>query len=443
MRAVVLTGVLLLALATPALAQAPPPPPPGGTGGAASEVGRLVGQLSTLSTQLDDLAATAGHRRELANRAVADESSAQARVDRTRAAAATTRQDADRVAGEAEQARARVDAWVAAQFQQADSSSVVAALAGTNGPDDVAERLQLQGLVADEQTAALDGYERMRVDAANADSRARQAAADAQAAADTARSAADAARTQLAAAQSAVVATQQRIAGVTAQRDAARARLATLEASDATLAAQRQRAEAAEAARTQAQAAADAAARTAAQQRLARAVPKPAVTTPDPGPPSGTGQPAPDAPTAPAAPADPVEVVIDRALSELGTTYAWGGGNGQGPTRGIRDGGVADAFGDFDRIGFDCSGLMVYAFAGVGKQLPHYSGYQADAGPKFPLAQRQPGDMLFWADGEGIHHVALYLGDDKMVEAPESGKVVRVVPVRFDDGILPTVTRLL
>ncbi|MCD2187585.1 NlpC/P60 family protein [Actinomycetospora soli] len=437
MRAAVLAGVLLLALATPALAQTPPPP--GDPGGPAAEVGRLVGQLSTLQTRLDDLADTAGHRRELANRAVADETAAQARVTRARAEATAARGEADRVAGEAEAARAQVDAWVAAQFQQADASSIAAALAGTNGPNDVAERLQLQGLVSAEQTAALDGYEQKRVDAANADSRARKAAADAQAAADTARDAADAARDQLAAARSAVAAQQQRIATVTAQRTAAQARLATLEASDAALAAQRRRAEAAQAARDRAQSASDAAARAAAQQRLATAAPKPAATTPDPDPPSGTGTPTP----APGAPADPVEIVIDRALSELGTTYAWGGGDADGPTRGIRDGGVADAFGDFDKVGFDCSGLMIYAFAGVGKQLPHYSGYQADAGPKVPLAERRPGDMLFWADGDGIHHVALYLGDDRMVEAPQSGKVVRVTAVRFDDEILPTVTRLL
>nr|WP_281376387.1 NlpC/P60 family protein [Actinomycetospora corticicola] len=281
----------------------------------------------------------------------------------------------------------------------------------------------------------------MRVDAANADSRARKAAGDARAAADTARDAATTARDQLAAAQSAVAAQQQRITAVTAQRAAAQARLATLEASDAALAAQRRRAEAAQTAREQAQSADDAARRAAAVARLARVAPKPAVTTPDPDPPSGS--PGTPTTTSPPAPADPVEIVIDRALSELGTTYAWGGGNGDGPTRGIRDGGVADAFGDFDKVGFDCSGLMVYAFAGVGKALPHYSGYQADAGPKFPLDQRRPGDMLFWADGDGIHHVALYLGDDRMVEAPESGKVVRVVPVRFDDEIVPTVTRLL
>ncbi|MDL5158070.1 NlpC/P60 family protein [Actinomycetospora termitidis] len=433
-RAVVLTGVLLLALATPAAAQTTPPPAP--PGGPAAEVGRLVGQLSTLQTRLDDLAATAGHRRELANRAVADETAAQARVQQTRGDADTARADAARIAGEAEQARARVDAWVAAQFQQADAASVAAALAGTNGPNDVADRLQLQGIITAEQTEALDGYERARVDAANADSRARKAAADAESAAATAATAASTARDQLAAAQSAVTDQQQRIAAVSAQRDAAQARLATLEASDAALAAQRRRAEAAQADQDRARDAADAARKAAAQQRLARA---PAVTTPDPTPPTGT---APSTGTG-SAPSDPVEIVIDRALSELGTTYAWGGGDGDGPTRGVRDGGTADAFGDFDKVGFDCSGLMIYAFAGVGKALPHYSGYQAEAGRKVPLDDRRPGDMLFWADSDGIHHVALYLGDDQMVEAPESGKVVRVTSVRFDDEIVPTVTRLL
>ncbi|MEJ2871589.1 NlpC/P60 family protein [Actinomycetospora sp. OC33-EN08] len=431
-RAAVLTGVLLLALSSPALAQTDPPPP----GGPAAEVGRLVGQLSTLETQLDDLAATAGHRRELANRAVADETAAQARVQATRTAADAARADAARVAGEAEAARARVDAWVAAQFQQADAASVAAALAGTNGPTDVADRLQLQGIISTEQTAALDGYERARVDAANADSRARAAAADAEEAASAASAAAGTARDQLAAAQSAVAEQQRRIADVTARRDAAQARIATLEASDTALAAQRRRAEAAQADRDRARDDAAAARKAAAQQRLARA---PAVTTPDPAPPTGT---APASGTG-QAPEDPVQVVIDRALSELGTTYAWGGGDGDGPTRGIRDGGTADAFGDFDKIGFDCSGLMIYAFAGVGKPLPHYSGYQAEAGRKVPLDERRPGDMLFWADSDGIHHVALYLGDDQMVEAPESGKVVRIAPVRFDDEIVPTVTRLL
>jgi cell wall-associated NlpC family hydrolase len=462
----VLACALVLGTGLPASAQpTPPPPPPGATAAVPSpslpaEVGRLVGQLSTLQTQLDDLADQAGQRQELANRAVADDTAARARVETTRRDADATRAAAATVAARAEDARAHVDDWVAAQYQQADASSIASALAGTRGPQDVADRLQLQGLVSAEQSADLEGYERARVDAANADSRSRAAAAQAADAASRAAAARDTAGRELAAARAAVVDRERRIAAVTTQRDAAQARLATLEASDAALAAQRRRAEAAQAAQQQAVAASDAAARDAARARLARA-PAPAVRTPTPSPPSSSSpstsssSPSSSSPSSSSPPsstsspapsttsADRVQVVVDRALSELGTTYAWGGGNADGPTHGIHDGGVADAFGDYDKVGFDCSGLMVYAFAGVGITLPHYSGYQADAGPKFPLDERKAGDLLFWADDDGIHHVALYLGDDKMVEAPESGKVVRIAPVRFDDEIVPTVTRLV
>lgn len=59
-----------------------------------------------------------------------------------------------------------------------------------------------------------------------------------------------------------------------------------------------------------------------------------------------------------------------------------------------------------------------------------------------PLAQAAPGDLLFWSTRGRIHHVALYLGDGQMVEAPYSGARVRVAAVRYA-GIVPTVTRLL
>jgi cell wall-associated NlpC family hydrolase len=137
-----------------------------------------------------------------------------------------------------------------------------------------------------------------------------------------------------------------------------------------------------------------------------------------------------------------VRGVIDRAMSQLGVQYAWGGGNGRGPTMGVRDGGVADAFGDYRRVGFDCSGLMIYAFAGAGVSLPHYSGYQYTSGRQVPVGARQAGDMLFYADGGVIGHVALYVGNGMMIEAPYSGAAVRLVPMRTA-GLMPFVTRML
>ncbi|MFT3899938.1 MAG: NlpC/P60 family protein [Gordonia sp. (in: high G+C Gram-positive bacteria)] len=135
-----------------------------------------------------------------------------------------------------------------------------------------------------------------------------------------------------------------------------------------------------------------------------------------------------------------VEVVVNRAMAQLNQPYAWGGGDANGPTKGIRDGGVADAHGDYNKVGFDCSGLMIYAFAGIGYDLPHYTGYQYTSGPRFPISQMQRGDMIFWG-ANASQHVALYLGDGKMIEAPESGSVVKVSPVRMG-GTMPMVVRL-
>jgi len=135
------------------------------------------------------------------------------------------------------------------------------------------------------------------------------------------------------------------------------------------------------------------------------------------------------------------QTVINRALSRLGTRYSWGGGNASGPTIGVQDGGVADSYGDYYSVGFDCSGLMMYAFAGAGVHLPHFSGYQYTSGTHIPLSQMQPGDMIFYGPG-GDEHVALYMGNGKMIESPESGEVVKISSVRYG-GIAPYVTRVL
>ncbi|AEF40366.1 Putative Rpf-interacting protein [Hoyosella subflava DQS3-9A1] len=171
-----------------------------------------------------------------------------------------------------------------------------------------------------------------------------------------------------------------------------------------------------------------------------RAVPP---STPPPGsqnPPPSTGDPGGGDPI-PSTRAQKIDAVVNRALSQVGVPYAWGGGNANGPTLGIRDGGVADRHGDYLKIGFDCSGLMVYTFAGVGISLPRFSGYIYNAGTKVPVAQMERGDMLFWGAG-GSQHVSLYIGNGQMVEAPFSGATVRVVAVRWS-GIQPFAVRMI
>jgi peptidoglycan DL-endopeptidase RipA len=128
-----------------------------------------------------------------------------------------------------------------------------------------------------------------------------------------------------------------------------------------------------------------------------------------------------------------VEYVIRRAGSQMHVPYSWGGGNAAGPSRGIDSGA--------DTVGFDCSGLMLYAFAGVGIKLPHYSGSQYTAGRQVPSSQAKRGDMIFYGPG-GSQHVALYLGGGQMLEAPYTGSDVHISPVRTG-GMTPYVTRLI
>lgn len=126
------------------------------------------------------------------------------------------------------------------------------------------------------------------------------------------------------------------------------------------------------------------------------------------------------------------EVVVNAALAQVGVPYAWGGGDGHGPTRGISDGGgAADRAGDRDKVGFDCSRLALYAYAQIGVALPHqtqaiWAAFQPAVTDRAALA---PGDLILLSDNgraSGAHHVAIYLGEGRVVEAPHSGEVVRV-----------------
>jgi cell wall-associated NlpC family hydrolase len=127
------------------------------------------------------------------------------------------------------------------------------------------------------------------------------------------------------------------------------------------------------------------------------------------------------------------EYVIRRGESQMGVPYSWGGGNAAGPSHGIDDGAGT--------VGFDCSGLILYAFAGVGIKLDHYSGSQYNEGRKIPSSQMRRGDVIFYGPG-GSQHVTLYLGNGQMLEAPYTGSTVKVSPVRTS-GMTPYVVRFI
>lgn len=176
------------------------------------------------------------------------------------------------------------------------------------------------------------------------------------------------------------------------------------------------------------------------------ATPEPAPsqsTTPEPAPsPSETSQPAPaPAPEPEPAPAptpepdpepepDPTpapsggaDVAIAKAYTFIGVDYAWGGES---------------------YSGVDCSGLAMLSWAAAGVSLTHSSRAQYWEGTHVSLDSVQPGDLIFWSsDGSAgsIYHVAIYLGNDQMIEAPTFGVPVRVTGVRYS-GIMPYAVRL-
>lgn len=106
-----------------------------------------------------------------------------------------------------------------------------------------------------------------------------------------------------------------------------------------------------------------------------------------------------------------------------------------GPPSASATAGVADSFGDYQKVGFDCSGLTEYAYAAAGIEVGGVTGAQwegGQGGPHYAWADAVPGDLIFV--GSPSHHVALYLGQvdgrQLMVEAPQSGDVVKVSTVR-------------
>ena len=103
---------------------------------------------------------------------------------------------------------------------------------------------------------------------------------------------------------------------------------------------------------------------------------------------------------------------VQAALSQLGVPYVWAGAD--------------------PSTGFDCSGLVMWAYAQVGVSLPHYSGAQYAMGTPVPLDQLQPGDLISFG---GSSHIAMYIGNGQIVEAPQTGDVVKIAMLADHGGI--------
>ena len=75
--------------------------------------------------------------------------------------------------------------------------------------------------------------------------------------------------------------------------------------------------------------------------------------------------------------------------------------------------------------GFDCSGLTQYVYGHFGKKLKRTAAAQAAQTTRIPVSQAQPGDLLFWGEGGGVYHVAIYVGGGSYIHAPTDGQFVK------------------
>lgn len=138
--------------------------------------------------------------------------------------------------------------------------------------------------------------------------------------------------------------------------------------------------------------------------------------------PAPAPEPEPEPEPTPSYSGNAASTAINAAMGYIGTPYVWAGESASG---------------------LDCSGLTMVSYAAAGVYLTHSSRVQYGEGTQVPLDAAQPGDLVFWSsDGSqsGIYHVAIYLGDDTMIEAPTFGMTVRVTPMRYS-GVMPYAVR--
>lgn len=356
---------------------------------AAAAAGRAAAAARAVAAQAQAALVTA--------RAAATE--AQAAADTATAQALVAAAAQERAQQQAEQEQATLDRMAVGAWQTGGTMGMAAQLFVAADPQELASGRTLIRQVGDYQTAVIRRVQASRDEAA-------AAATASTAAQHAAEAAATRAGSTLAAAATAKDAADRATRAAAAAEATTRTRLVAASAAKRT----------AQALVSQAEAALGSAVRTAAQLERDAAAARAAASTVRVG--RTTSQAA--------------ATAIHWAMEEIGVPYSWGGGDANGPTYGFAQGAGTK--------GFDCSGLTLFAYAHAGIHLDHYTGSQWDQGKRISSrADLQPGDLMFFAydtsDPSTIHHVSIYLGNGKMIEAPQTGDVVKVSSADRSDFI--------
>jgi cell wall-associated NlpC family hydrolase len=429
---VAVVAALSLVVAPGVAAAAPTNPSDAQIDAAQQQTQTVAQQVDAITAALAGAQASVDSAREQSAIALDEFQGKQADYEAAQVTADAATAAADAAARDLEAARAAVATFARQSYQQGSTSPTLEALTTADGPAQMLERAALL-----EAAGAHQGDVVVAVIAAEAQARAAQeqartalaeAAALKQEAADAlvvaeqyeadARAQADALAVQQAAVQQQLAQAQQSLQGLQAARAEAE-RFAAEQAAAARAAAQKAEAD-----------------RSAAAQRAA-AAPAPRAATQQQSVRVPTTSTVPTGPAAGAADGSAVETAIAAARRQIGVIYSWGGGSLTGPSMGWGiDAGI---------VGFDCSGLTRYAYAQAGVSIPRNSRAQFTSLPKVSRGDLQRGDLVFWATNTSnaatIHHVAIYLGNDRILEAPQSGSRIRETSMRwggFIGGARPT-----
>jgi cell wall-associated NlpC family hydrolase len=394
----------------------PPPNPSNGQLGAASaaknaladQVGKLTAHVVIIEAQIRQLDGAAQVAEQKLALALQRQQQAKDAVVAAQARAAQARSAVD-------QAQNDFIGYVQATYMSGGVGGTTGTLLTASDPNILLEQGTLQAYQSSHQLGAIGDLQRALVGKSNADAGARRALAtqsqatrDAQAAQQNVLAALSAATSQkaalgaqLAAEQQSLQAAQIKLIGLINQRAAYR----VWQQEQARLAAER-------AARLRAE--------QLAQQRAANA---------NAGRQNaGSGGSSGPVPSGGSWTAAKGRNAVNRAMPYLGMRYSWAAGNANGPTYGVSEPG--SAWNDSNIRGFDCSGLTLYAWAPY-VSMDHYAATQyTQAGRYHPSTDSlMPGDLVFWSgDGTigGIGHEAMYIGNGNVIQAPQSGDVIKI-----------------